>query len=82
MSWNHRVMKHIDPVNKEEWLDIHEVYYHKDGQHHSYTKDAIDPCGSNIGELRWVLTKMLECLDKPVLTEEDFPKGSEFGQEP
>ncbi len=68
-------MRHVS--KGEEYFQIHEVYYNKAGQHHSYTKDPIDPIGDDLEALRWVLTKMLECLDKPVLTEADFRRNDD-----
>ncbi|MGZ3507618.1 MAG: hypothetical protein ACXWNJ_04340 [Vulcanimicrobiaceae bacterium] len=35
-----------------------------------WTKDPEGVVGDNVGELQWILTKMLEALDKPILVEE------------
>ena len=35
MSWNYRVIK------KEDYLEIHEVYYDKKGKPNGYTENAV-----------------------------------------
>lgn len=69
MTWNHRVMKIEN--RGETFLEIHEVYYDDQGRPNGYTTDPIAVTGETIDELRWVLNRMLECLDKDILTEED-----------
>lgn len=81
MGWNHRVCKRTYP-NGETYYEIHECYYEPeepvdgkpwgigeacrsgptpDGSH------SIPPNAEDIEDLRWLLTKMLEALDKPVI---------------
>ena len=78
MGWNHRVMRHgPDPSRPKGgvWYAIHEVFYPDDATDQltvdvsqvSYTEDPIAPVADNPDELRWVLVKMLEALDNPVL---------------
>jgi len=68
-GWNNRVMHQTfkSAGGSEEWYQIHEVYYDKDGNIDGYTKDAIAPGGNTIDELRTELERMLKCLDKSVL---------------
>jgi hypothetical protein len=81
MGWNHRVVRRTYP-NGETYLEIHECFYEKgepvDGKPWgigerprlgklSDLTDRIVPGGEDIEDLRWLLTKMLECLDKPVI---------------
>jgi hypothetical protein len=72
MSWNHRVVrkKYGSQLPDKEWLEIHEVYYDKDGNVEGMTVDAVAPGGNNLNELRSELQMMLECLEKPILDEE------------
>ena len=39
MSWNHRVLAHKD--GDEMYLQIHEVYYDKDGKPNGYTANGV-----------------------------------------
>jgi hypothetical protein len=70
MSWNYRVMRHIDSATQEEYLGIHEVHYAENGKPNGYSENP-DIVGDDIAELEYTLTKMLECLLKPILTESD-----------
>lgn len=73
MSWNYRVLAHIGHM--EVYLQIHEVYYDKDGTPDGYTANPITVGGDNLKELSWVLSQMRDCLDKPILYEGDrFPE--------
>ena len=69
MSWNHRLMKMKD--GEDDFYQIHEVYYDKEGKVESYTKNGVTVGGKDIGEVKWVLLEMLKALDKPVLDYED-----------
>ena len=71
MSWNHRVLAHKN--GDEFWFSIHEVYYDKKGTPESYTVNGVIVGGNSIKDLSWTLDKMKECLDKPILSAENFP---------
>jgi predicted RNase H-like HicB family nuclease len=78
MSWNYRVIKIYDPT-VEQWLEIHETQYDDAGNPQSYSR-KVDKHAGEVGSetvdgLRWVLDRMREALDKPILTAEDFPMG-------
>lgn len=68
-SWDFRVMRHEH--NGEVWMSIHEVYSNAEGK-----PRAFDVTGHGIGDdldqLRRYVAGMLEALDKPILTPEDF----------
>jgi len=79
MSWNYRVFKTIHENSTE--YDIREIYYESgnDKNPTAYTADPVKPeafwedvNSTPIDDLRWQLEQMLEALDKPVLTEQDF----------
>ena len=69
MSWNHRVMKMKD--GEDDFYQIHEVFYDKEGNVESYTKNGVTVGGKDIGEVKWVLREMLAALEKPVLDYEE-----------
>ena len=69
MSWNHRLMKMKD--EEDDFYQIHEVFYDKEGNVESYTKNGVTVGGKDIGEVKWVLLEMLAALDKPVLDYEE-----------
>lgn len=73
MSWNHRVLAH---QNKDEIsLDIHEVYYNKNGVPNGYTENPISVSGDTLKSVKWVLNRMKECTKKPILWAGDkFPQ--------
>ena len=75
MSWNHRVLAHKQ--GEDVWFEIHEVYYNEKGTPNGYTSETTPlsvGCDTLEG-LKWVLEKMTECLQKPVLwANPNFPK--------
>lgn len=83
MSWNYRVIEFVDPHTNEPWRGIFEVYYDDEGRPNGYTEDPSDVVshdeGGNEakGGLAWVLDRMREALDKPVLVERDFFRNTE-----
>ena len=78
MSWNHRVVRRELPAAEAGAADatheysIREAYYGLGGdpQSVSWTANPIAPYGESLEGLRWVLEKMLEALDKPILDEQ------------
>lgn len=64
--WTHRVSKQT-LANGEIIYAIREFYDDDQGNYTSWTEDEIAPVGDSIEALRWVLTKMLEALDKEVI---------------
>lgn len=89
MSWNYRVIEFVDP-DDSPWRAIHEVFYDdivNPGQPVRYSEYPAQVVshdgGGNIANLAWVLDRMREALDKPVLVEADFrpaPTGNSGGE--
>jgi len=84
MGWNYRVFK-TEHENYTEY-NIHEVYYESDNDNKpmGYTANPVRPeaiydeeNSTPVADLRWQLKKMLEALDKPILTEKDFNSEEE-----
>ncbi|MGZ5802337.1 MAG: hypothetical protein ACXWJZ_17115 [Burkholderiaceae bacterium] len=72
MTWNYRVMELID-VDGEPYHEIREVYYDDDGNPNGYVDHAADLSSvEGIAGLAWVLVRMREALEKPILREGDF----------
>ena len=72
MGWNHRILAHTDG---EDWFfQIHEVSYDKQGNPNSYTEQGVSVGADSIEGIVWILDKMKECLNKPILSAVDFPK--------
>ena len=78
MSWNHRVILHEAGQSKDnpdlkwdEHLAIHEVYYDKNDNPVSVTKESINIIGDegkdSLIAIKWTLEKMIEALQKPIL---------------
>lgn len=77
MSWNYRIMQLADPQGNPYW-EIREVYYDETGRPNGYTdRGAItlategDKPLTPVEALRWQLQRMLEGLEKPILTPGD-----------
>ena len=71
MSWNHRILAHKD--GDDYYYQIHEVYYDDNGNPESYTTNGVSVGAESINGIEWTLDKMKECLDKPILSVENFP---------
>ena len=71
MGWNHRILAHKD--GDEMYFQIHEVYYDKDGKPDGYTANGVSVGAESLDGIKWVLDKMKECANKPVLLADDFP---------
>jgi hypothetical protein len=71
MSWNHRILAHKD--GDEMYFEIHEVYYDEDGKPISYTTDGANVGSESLDGIKWVLDKMKKCVNKPILSADDFP---------
>lgn len=80
MSWNHRILAHKDG---EDWFfQIHEVFYDNDiynsetpenDKPNGYTEKGVSVGAESIVGIHWVLDKMRESADKPILSAENFP---------
>jgi hypothetical protein len=70
VSWNYRVIRQTKGV--ETFLAIHEVYLDSVGNPTAITKEPVEVMGENEDELRWVLDRMREALDRPVLEATQF----------
>ena len=60
-------------LNRGESYEIHEVYYDDAGKPKTYTMNSVKPFGEDLRELRQDIMWMLNALDTPILTPEDFP---------
>ncbi len=70
--WNYRIM--AKEAKGEVWFDIHEVYYKNDVPT-SYSKEPAVVGGNSADEVKEVLSKMTECIEKPIIWYGDnFPK--------
>jgi hypothetical protein len=70
MTWNHRVMRHVDP-NGGIWFGIHEVYYDESGEPEGWTETPDGPHGETVEQLVADLARMIEASGRPVLEYED-----------
>ena len=71
--WNHRVL--ATEHNGEIFFGVHEVYYDDEGKPNASTKEAVRIGSECIEGIQWQLTKIYECLQKPILWgDERFPQ--------
>lgn len=75
MSWNHRVVKHME--DSSPWFAIHEIYYDPDGKIDTWT-DPIEPYGEDQAELWKDLIQFCGAFDRPTLTMTRDEKGEEW----
>lgn len=75
MTWNHRVMR--SEYAGESYHTIREVFYDEDGNIEGWTAEPIAPQGETPEELRDELQRMLACLDRPVLEEDELVAATE-----
>ena len=71
MSWNHRLLAHKD--GDDVFFQIHEVHYDKNGIPNGYTSNGVSVGSDSIAGVKGVLEKMIKCIDKPILSVENFP---------
>lgn len=76
MSWNYRVIRHVD-ANRERsvWYRIHEVYYDDKDEPYLVSIASIDPHGESPEELERDLDLMLKAVDQPIIDYSFFEKG-------
>lgn len=81
MSWNHRVVRKVNPYSGEVYYQIHEAYYWTKKTHKSkkrarkpsaITRDAITFTGSTVKDLKWALEAALRNINTPVLRAEKW----------
>lgn len=68
--WNNRVVKKVDYFG-EDYFEVHEVYYNKDGTIYAMTTNPIVPYGISVVELKETLERMIRASDKPFLVDGD-----------
>ena len=79
MRWNHRVVLRVEPDGSTHY-GVHEVYYYDaDDRPNARTLDASDPTGETLDELREDIAMFARALERPVLTDEDFPTSDPTG---
>ena len=73
MHWHYGVIRHRNGT--DEYFDIHEIY--TDGTNISWTREPIAPFAESLDELKDMLRKMLDDIEKHgvVRTEDKFEKG-------
>ena len=71
MSWNYRILAHED--GDDLFFQIHEVYYDEEGKVNGYTENGVIVGAESIEGINWVLDKMKECANKPILSVHNFP---------
>jgi len=68
--WNPRVIKKVYP--RETLYEIREVHYNPDGTIYAYDVDPVELQCESVEALREYLQWCLNCLDKPVLEEDNI----------
>lgn len=63
--WNHRLM--VEQTDEEVYFSIHEVHYDMNGKLKGYTEKPVSVTSESLEGVKWVLDKMAECLQKPIL---------------
>jgi len=71
MDWNYRILAHKE--DDEMYFKIHEVQYDKNGKPISHNSNGVIVGSESLEGINWVLDKMKECTNKPILLAGDFP---------
>lgn len=82
--WNHRVIafRSKNPNRKNEvFFQIHEVHY-KMKKPVMYSESNTGVCGESYEDINWQISKIQECLNKPVLDGDNWPKIYKKGLPP
>ena len=58
MTWHYQLMKHTEP-DDQVWYAVHEFY-----GNNTYTKLPVDVRGDDKEDVKWMLEKMLEDIEK------------------
>jgi hypothetical protein len=72
-KYNHRILatQYKDEID----FTIHEVYYDDNGIPNGYTESGVPVSSDSIEGIKWVLERMTECVNKPILWSQDrFPE--------
>ncbi len=77
MGWSYRILAHKN--GDECFFQIHEVYYDNKNKPNSYTAEGVSVGADSIEGINWVLDKMKECVNKPIISVENFPNEWSFG---
>jgi hypothetical protein len=64
MTWNHRVLRHIDAWG-DEYYTFAEVFYDDNDKPEGYS--TVCMVGDNIDEIRQIANRLLKAADQPVL---------------
>lgn len=64
MTWNHRVLRHIDAWG-DEYYTFAEVFYDDNDKPEGYS--TVCMVGDNIDEMREIANRLLRAVDQPVL---------------
>lgn len=79
MSWNYRIMRHVEPhaANDDQFYAMHEAHYDEAGNVTSWTQEpCCSPFGETLEEMSNDLAWIIAGLTKPVL---DHKTGKEIG---
>lgn len=68
-AWDYRILAHGEGFH----FEIHEVYYDGQGKPIGYTENSVVSADDAEG-IAWVLDKMKEAAQKPILSAERFPE--------
>jgi len=73
MTWNYRLIS--VKVGDGEEIGLYEVYYDSDGVPIARTTKPARFTGETPEEIEAILGWAMQALEKPVLTDKDFPHG-------
>ena len=59
MSWHYQLIRHTEP-NGKVWYGVHEYYVYAGG----YTVEPVRLAGDDKEDIKWMLEKMLEDIEK------------------
>ena len=72
MGFNHRILAH--KYKDQIYFQVHEVLHDEKGKPDGYTDEAVKVVSDSLEGIKWTLEKMTKCIDKPILSAENFPE--------
>ena len=78
MTWNFRLVKHINRKRRQVWYSVHEVFYNDTGQPMGMTQDPVSIDGESVKDVRNYLTMILQDLKHLPVLDADKTKWARF----
>ena len=83
MTWNYRIIRHLDTGTGDDWFAVHEVHYDAAGNPVGVTERPVAPQGATLEDVLNDMEIMRAAADKPTLDYvlfSDMERGNNGGK--